>query len=100
MRVGVCCLAAAFAVVGTPADAAWRKFETAHFIIYSESNDKRVTEFATGLENIDGVMRMATGLPMSGETVKVRIYEMADEGEVQAAMAGENENVAGFYTSN
>src|SRR3954452_6088007 len=45
-------------------------------------------------------MRMATGLPMRSEAVKVRIYEMADEGQVQAARSGDNEGVAGFYTSN
>lgn len=100
MRVGLCCLAAAFVVVATPANAAWRKFETAHFIIYSESNDKRATELATGLENIDGLMRLATGLPMGNEAVKVRIYEMGDEGQVQAAIGGDSEGIAGFYTSN
>lgn len=100
MRIWLGCLAAAGVMAATPADAAWREFETAHFIIYSESNDKRAAELATGLENIDGVMRMATGLPSSGEAVKVRIYEMADEGQVQAARSGDNEGVAGFYTNN
>jgi tetratricopeptide (TPR) repeat protein len=88
------------AIAATPADAAWRKFETAHFIIYSESSDKRATELATGLEKIDGLMRMATGLPMDDEAVKVRIYEMGDEGQVQAARSGDNEGIAGFYSSN
>ena len=82
------------------AQAEWRRFETQHFVIYSESNDKRVDEIATGLERIDGLMRMATGLPMDGETVKVRIYEMADEGQVQAAIGETNSGVAGFYASN
>ena len=82
------------------AQAEWRRFEIQHFIIYSESADKRVNELATGLESIDGLMRMATGLPMDGETVKVRIYEMADEGQVQAALGETNSGVAGFYTSN
>src|SRR3982750_1426382 len=100
MRIWLGCLAAAEVMVATSAHAAWRKFETAHFIIYSESNDKRATELATGLENIDGLMRMATGLPESSEPVKVRIYEMADEGQVQAALGGDAEGVAGFYTSN
>src|SRR4051812_34578425 len=100
MRICLGCLAAAGVMVATSAEAAWRKFETAHFIVYSESNDKRATELATGLENIDGLMRMATGLPMASEAVKVRIYEMADEGQVQAAIGGDNEGIAGFYTSN
>jgi tetratricopeptide (TPR) repeat protein len=82
------------------AHAEWRKFETAHFIIFSESNDKRVEELATGLERTDGLMRMATGLPTDGQTVKVRIYELADEGGVEAALGLHNSGIAGFYTSN
>ena len=94
-------LLGAAAVCGpTAAQAEWRKFQTEHFIIYSESNDKRVDELATGLESIDGLMRMATGLPMDSEAVKVRIYEMGDEGQVQAALGQTNSGVAGFYTSN
>lgn len=85
----------------TGANAEWRRFETQHFIIYSESNDKRVDELATGLEKTDGLMRMAVGAPKDGSTVKVRIYEMADEGEVQAALGADSgTGVAGFYTSN
>jgi tetratricopeptide (TPR) repeat protein len=100
MRIGLGCLAAAGLAVATPADAAWRKFETTHFIIYSQSDDKRATELARGLENIDGLMRMATGLPMASEPVKVRIYEMADEGQVQAALGEQGTGIAGFYRSN
>ena len=84
----------------TAAHAEWRRFETQHFIIFSESNDKRVRELATGLEQVDGLMRMATGLKDDGQTVKVRIYEMADEGQVEAAFGEYNSGVAGFYTSN
>ncbi len=82
------------------AQAEWRRFETAHFIIYSQSSDRQVTELATGLESIDGLMRMATGLPADVEPVKVRIYEMADEGAVDAALGEANTGVAGFYNSN
>lgn len=84
----------------TAAQADWRRFETQHFIIYSENDDKRATELATGLESIDGLMRMATGLPMDAAPVKVRIYEMADMGQVQAAIDAQNSGVLGFYTSN
>ena len=90
----------ALLVSASAARSEWRRFETQHFIVYSESNDKRVNELATGLENIDGLMRMATGLSADGETVKVRIYEMADEGQVEAALGVHNSGIAGFYASN
>lgn len=99
MRVGAI-LGLATLMLGSAAHADWRKFETAHFMIYSESNDKRAIDFASRLESIDKLMHMATGLPDSIEPVKVRIYEMADEGEVQAAIGDDTGDIAGFYTSN
>jgi tetratricopeptide (TPR) repeat protein len=86
--------------LASSAHAEWRRFETAHFIIYSQSNDKQVTELATGLESADGLMRMATGLAADVEPVKVRIYEMPDEGAVDAAIGEHNSGIAGFYNSN
>lgn len=90
----------AFLCGATGAKAEWRKFETQHFIIYSESDDKRVNELATGLERTDGLMRMATGLPKDDAVVKVRIYEMANEGEVENAFGLHGSGIAGFYASN
>jgi hypothetical protein len=101
MRFLLASLAGAAALaIAAPADAAWHRFETQHFIIYSQSPDKKVDELARGLEGIDGLMRMATGLSGDRPPVKVRIYEMADESEVQAALGQRNSAVAGFYTSN
>jgi tetratricopeptide (TPR) repeat protein len=100
MRSARVLLGTAMLGLATSAHAEWRRFETAHFIIYSESGDKRVNELAAGLEKIDGLMRMATGLSADVEPVKVRIYEMADEGPVQQALGEVNTGVAGFYSSN
>jgi hypothetical protein len=94
-------LLAAFLLCGSTAShAEWRKFETAHFIIFSESSDERVNDLARGLEKVDGLMRMATGLTDGTKPVKVRIYEMADEGGVEAALGEHNSGIGGFYTSN
>ena len=82
------------------AHAEWRRYETAHFIVYSASGDARAIKKATDLEKIDGLMRMATGLSSDVQPVKVRIYELGNEGDVQAALGGEAEGVAGFYSSN
>jgi len=100
MRVFACAAAAVATCFSTPAGAAWHRFETEHFIIYSERPENKVEDLARGLEGVDGLMRMATGLSGEHPPVKVRIYEMADEGEVQAALGESNSGVAGFYTSN
>lgn len=95
------CMIAGFLIcIATAGQAEWRRFETAHFIIYSEGDDRRVTDLATDLESIDGLMRMATGLRPGQVAVKVRIYEMGDEGAVQAARGQIGSGVAGFYSSN
>jgi hypothetical protein len=82
------------------AHAEWRKFETAHFILYTESNEEKAANLVTRLEAIDRLMHMATSLPDDIDPVKVRIYEMADEAEVQRAMGDDSGMAAGFYTSN
>ena len=91
---------AAILCAGTSANAEWRRYETQHFIIYSEAGDAKATERATKLEKIDGLMRMATGLSSEVQPVKVRIYELADNSQVEAALGPDSEGVAGFYASN
>ena len=86
--------------MASAAHAEWRRFETAHFIIYSESNEEKATQFATRLESIDSLMHMATNLADDVEPVKVRIYEVADEAAVQAAIDAPDSGIVGFYTSN
>jgi tetratricopeptide (TPR) repeat protein len=86
--------------MASSAHAEWRRFETAHFIIYSESSEEKATQFATRLESIDSLMHMATNLPDDVEPVKVRIYEVADEAAVQAAIGEPGSGIVGFYTSN
>jgi tetratricopeptide (TPR) repeat protein len=89
-----------FALVPATARAEWRKYETAHFIIYSEAGEKGVTRLAEGLETVDGLMRMATALRPQAEPVKVRIYEVADNGKVEQALGVTNSGIAGFYHAN
>lgn len=93
--------AAAFLML-TPAaaHAEWKQYQTANFIIYSESSEKDVTKLAEGLESIDGLMRMASRLNPQVEPVKVRIYQVASTSEVEHALGLNDSGVAGFYDSN
>ncbi len=93
-------LAAIAAFIGTStASAQWREVETAHFLIVSESPPAKIEEFAERLESYDKLMRMATGIA-EGDSVKVRIYEVASTGEVEQALGLASSGVAGFYDSN
>ncbi|MDB5691430.1 MAG: hypothetical protein JWO81_493 [Alphaproteobacteria bacterium] len=86
-------------VPGT-AHAEWRAVETAHFIIYSRSDDNDIQRLATRLETIDGLMRMASAISDKIEPIKVRIYEVDNDGDVEAALGLSDSGVAGFYDSN
>ena len=93
-------VAALLTAVPGAAHAEWREYETAHFIIYSESDEKDVTELAVRLETVDGLMRMATGLGDAIDPVKVRIYEVDSDRDVERALGLSGSGVAGFYDSN
>ncbi|MBV8686329.1 MAG: hypothetical protein JOZ90_05060 [Alphaproteobacteria bacterium] len=93
-------LALAAAALPAAARADWRQYETAHFVIYSEAEEKDVGRLAERLESIDALMRMATRLSDTVEPVKVRIYHVASNVEVEKALGLTASGVAGFYNSN
>ena len=80
--------------------ADWRAYETAHFIVYTKNDQQTAERLASRLETMDGLMRMASAISDQIQPVKVRIYEVADDGEVEAALGVSNTGIAGFYTSN
>lgn len=90
----------ALAVVPAAAQADWRQFETPHFIVYSESAERDVVKLAEGLESVDGLMRLATSLRDDVDPVKVRIYHVASDNEVEKALGLNGSGVAGFYDNN
>jgi tetratricopeptide (TPR) repeat protein len=92
--------AAALLLVPGAARAEWRAVETAHFIIYTQSDDKDALRLATRLETVDGLMRLASNISDTVEPVKVRIYEVGTNGEVAAALGEYDSGIAGFYSSN
>lgn len=93
-------MVAVLATAATPAAADWRRYDTTHFIIYSEAPDVEVTRFATRLESMDGLMRLATGVAPNNDASKVRIYQVADENIIERALGAQGSGIAGYYTNN
>ena len=100
MRSLQLCLALLPLFLSSPGEAAWLKYDTPHFIIYSQSPLKNVEQLASRLEKIDGLMRLATGLKDDAAPVKVRIYEVADNEAVEKALCKSDPGIAGFYSNN
>jgi tetratricopeptide (TPR) repeat protein len=98
--VGLWLAALALLLAPGAAWAEWKAAETAHFIIYSKSGDEALSELAERLESYHKLMLMATGVAEDVDPVKVRIYEVADTGEVERALGLDGTGIAGFYDSN
>jgi hypothetical protein len=99
-RIAILFAALAALLAPAAAQAEWRKYETAHFQVYSQESEKEATRLAEGLEKIDGLMRLATSLKPDTKPVKVRIYQVGSEDEVERALGEKDSGVAGFYNNN
>src|SRR5690349_21846299 len=69
-------LAAAVAVAGTQAHAAWHEAKSSHFIIDGDVDPQELSDYAKKLERFDQAVRMARGMddPILTDAGKLRIY--------------------------
>lgn len=83
-----------------PALAAnWKEAETTHFRIVSSGDEAGLRKFAERLEHFHDLLRLATGANEAGRPlVKVRVYLVANVGEVKRLYGDPNSAVAGFYS--
>ena len=98
--IHLCLAAMASLFLGSEGEASWSKYESAHFVIYSQSPAKEVELLGSRLEKVDALMRLATSLKDDVEPVKVRIYEVEDNEAVERALDTSNTGIAGFYANN
>lgn len=84
--------------VGQPANAAWTRAETDHFILYSEANEKSLRAEGVKLERFNMMMRLLTGAKDSGEKpVRLTVYFVRTPEQARALLPGKARQVAGFY---
>src|SRR4051794_254778 len=93
-------LMAAAATVGAvaPANAAWYKASSKHFVIYADDRPQALTEFTTRLERFDRAARALLQMddPVVGDGNRVTVFVMARDADVQK-LAHDN-FISGFYT--
>ena len=85
-------------VVATePADAAWRRAVTDHFVIYSEDSPDDLQAYAEKLERFDSAVRVARGMGESAITpaAKLKVFAVRDVDLLQKIF-GVRGSVAGF----
>ena len=81
-----------------PASAAWRKAETANFILYSEASEEKVREQAALLEDYHWFLRLLTAVDDPPAPNKLRVYLMRSRGQLRQ-VRDVPEGVKGFYTA-
>jgi hypothetical protein len=80
-----------------PAQAAWQRAESKHFVIYSDGSDKDLRRYAARLEAVHWLMKAAIGATESGNIVKVRVYLVPDVDDVKRLVGAPGSDIAGFY---
>ncbi len=78
--------------------ADWRRAETANFVIYGQSSERALREYAVKLETFDFVLRSRFGLLDQEVAGKLPIYLVGGQGELRTILPGSR--VQGVYIPN
>ena len=92
----------ALALYSMPARAGWLEASSQHFIIYSDTSEKALREFASRLESFDSGLRrifMAKTAPEDAgrRSNRLRIFVLVNPGSVQRLYSSRDSTVMGFY---
>jgi hypothetical protein len=91
--------AAACALLGGPAEAAWRRAEGANFVVYSQAGEQRLREQVALLEDYNGFVKLLTGIKDPPPPNKLNVFIVRGHAPLKAALPGIPDMVAGFYTA-
>ncbi|ATQ41971.1 hypothetical protein [Caulobacter mirabilis] len=81
------------------AQAKWLKAESPRFIVYGESSERSLREYAEKLEIFDSVLRYKHGMDLSGAPPrKLEIYLVADNEGLREVEPALGSGIAGFYS--
>ncbi len=83
----------------TQAHADWRRAETENFVIYSDTGEGELREFARKVQRFHGVLR--TFYPVTIDTIppKLEIYVVNGNAEMQKVVPGIGSGIGGFYSA-
>lgn len=83
-----------------PAEAAWLKAESPHFIVYGEGGEAQLRERVAQLEDFDALLRMLTGTAERPAGAKLTLYLVRGYGELRQVWPGAAYQTGGFYSAN
>lgn len=91
-------LAMLLMLAATPAQAEWRRAESPHFIVYSESDEARLREQIVLLEDFHGLLLALTGARDPEAFAKVELYVVRGRTQMRQ-IRPVGGDVGGFYTA-
>ena len=95
-------LSAALAIVGWigPANAAWQRASSAHFVIYANESPAQLLAFATKLEKFDKAVRHIRRMddPPFGDGNRLTVYVVPSVKVVQQLLGDKSGSTYGFYS--
>lgn len=98
-RTGLTMLAAGLAALATPAEAKWLRADSNNFIIYGESSERELRDFAEKLERFDATLRFRFMIEGGKDPNPLTIYlvdRATDAGRLASGKGGSS--IAGFYS--
>lgn len=97
-RIRLMIIAVTLAAMVSPAHAKWLRADTESFIIYSESNEKQLQEFAANLQRFDTTLRVVFKVAEQGEESRLPIYLLPSGDDVaELATGSRNAPIVGYY---
>lgn len=84
-------------VFALPAQAAWHRAESDHFVIYADDSEKDLARFAEALEQYHAAMSLVTGREVDkpSPSNRVTVYAVGSSRDIRKL--AETKNVGGFY---
>jgi tetratricopeptide (TPR) repeat protein len=87
------------ASIAAPAQAAWHKAESAHFVVYADDSARDVQRFAEILERYHAAMKLLTGRQdaVPSPSNRVTIFAVGSPATIDRLVGQKNSQIAGFY---
>lgn len=86
-------------LAASPAGAAWRRAESANFIVYSEAGEPELRQEVARLEDYNGFLHLLTGVDDPPAPNKLKVYMVRGGAALKIVRPGIRTDAAGFYTA-
>jgi len=83
-----------------PANAQWRRAETAHFIVYGDTSESALRTYARKVERFDALLRAYYPVPIDHEIPKLEIFLAEGLGDMRQVSPRQSSGGGGYYSPN